>query len=167
MSALTVKSRRAAASRGVMPGSNVTANPLCPGAIFESRRGTVSISDVASWIEQRLDAPKFLRKLFCRFSRSTPWIIFRHELDEMIRGRVTGIDLILRMMDDASADILPFARFCGEASHGRLAIVFAEVFLASAVTFIFETTRAVNKPNIRSAGSGVSSLLRRGMSIST
>lgn len=102
-----------------------------------AKRG-VTVSDFATWIEQRLDAPKFLKAIFCRFSRSTPWIIFRHEIDEAIRSRVSGIEIILQMLNESNVDILPFERFAAEVSKGRISVAFTEQFLADAIRFIAE-----------------------------
>lgn len=151
----TASSTRRGSRYGSMDNSP---SPPSPTGSTTGRRG-ISITDLATFIEQRLDAVKFLKAIFCRFSRSTPWIIFRHEIDEAIRSRVTGIGLILQLMDAVNADILPFERFCSEAGRGKLAVTFTETFLADAIIFCAESGSGLGGKGTRQA-----SAMRRGES---
>src|SRR3989338_4497149 len=129
-------SSAAAAGRGGRDGAN-SPNQQQDGGARPSQKG-ITITDLVAWIEQKLDAPKFLKQIFTRFSRCTPWIIFRYEIDEAIRSRVTGINMILQILNESNADILPFERFASEVSKGKTSIAFSQQFLADAIRFIVE-----------------------------
>jgi hypothetical protein len=115
----------------------------------------VTIADLVVWIEQKLDAPKFLKQIFCRYSRSTPWIIFRHEIDEAIRSRVSGINMILQMMNESNVDILPFEKFASEVSKGKTAIAFSQQFVADGIRFIAENANASSGGRLSRKGSSI------------